>query len=164
VNSVEVWNHGSVYACNHTPQAMLSYPLPCDCIPFLVTSQQYKQVWYKVSILCLDWLHKYILAVSRTIINLQYVSYCTTPSVEILVQKKTISRMVMWSGRHFSVCICAECNFAKVWSICIHPQKILFTYATKQSQYAQLCSHLFGYHYAQNYAGIIRQGLERIMA
>ena len=25
--------------------------------------------------------------------------------------------------------------------------------------HAQLCSHLFGYHYAQNYASIIHQGL-----
>jgi len=32
-------------------------------------------------------------------------------------------------------------------------------YAPKQCYYAQLCSHLSGYHYAQNYAGIIRQGL-----
>ena len=35
-------------------------------------------------------------------------------------------------------------------------------YALKQSHYAQLCSHLFGYHYAQNYAGIIRQGLMQV--
>jgi len=32
-------------------------------------------------------------------------------------------------------------------------------YAPKQSHYAQLCSRLFGYHYAQNYASIIHQGL-----
>ena len=31
-------------------------------------------------------------------------------------------------------------------------------YAPKHSHYAQLCSHLFGYHYAQNYAIIIYQG------
>ena len=30
----------------------------------------------------------------------------------------------------------------------------------KLSPYAQLCSHLFGYHYAQNYAGIVCQGLQ----
>jgi len=30
--------------------------------------------------------------------------------------------------------------------------------APKQSLCAQLCSHLFGYHY-ENYAGIIHQGL-----
>jgi len=32
-------------------------------------------------------------------------------------------------------------------------------YAPKKSHNAQLCSHLFGYHYAENYASIIRQGL-----
>jgi len=32
-------------------------------------------------------------------------------------------------------------------------------YTPKQSYCAQLCSHLFGYHCAQNYAGIICQGL-----
>jgi len=32
-------------------------------------------------------------------------------------------------------------------------------YAPKQNHYAQLCSHLLGYHYVQNYAGIIHRGL-----
>jgi len=27
------------------------------------------------------------------------------------------------------------------------------------SHYAQLCLHLFGYHYARNYASVIHQGL-----
>jgi len=33
----------------------------------------------------------------------------------------------------------------------------------KLSHYAQLCSHLFGYHYAQNYAGIILHGLLAVL-
>ena len=32
-------------------------------------------------------------------------------------------------------------------------------YALKQSDYAQLCPHLFDYNYAQNYASIFHQGL-----
>jgi len=32
-------------------------------------------------------------------------------------------------------------------------------YAPKLSCYAQIFSNLFGYHYAQKYAGIIHQGL-----
>ena len=35
----------------------------------------------------------------------------------------------------------------------------LSNYAPKQNHYVQLCSHLLGYHYVQNYAGIICQGL-----
>ena len=34
----------------------------------------------------------------------------------------------------------------------------------KHSHYAQYCSHLFAYHYVQNYAGIIHQGLEECEA
>ena len=48
---------------------------------------------------------------------------------------------------------CLMCVSIQNWAIII--------YAPKQNHYAQLCSHLFGYHYAQNYAGIIRQILVR---
>jgi len=58
-----------------------------------------------------------------------------------------------------NTCKGASCTwfYCKLLSLYIGVQSV--SYAPKESYYAQIYSHLFGYHCAPNYASIIHQGL-----